>query len=486
MAALRRFYEDEGFFDARVGRKLVWSPDLRSCRSISDRRGAAVRRRPRQVRGQPALSDAQLRAVLKLTEGQHLSTTRCSSATCREIVRAYGAASGCIYQPQTRPTRITCGSTPSPSSSTEPGHIELVYTIREGKEFRSATSSSRATAGRQDKLVLREFRDFVPGRRFNSGELQDAEQRLRHLPYFSAVTITPIGEEEGRATCWWRCRSSGRRRSTSGRASNSNGGIGGNITFEERNFDIANLPAGPGGHPAVLRPRVQGRRAGLPRQLRARHPRDQRHAADSPSRTSSTSPTRSATNSTSGPASASTTTTAGSATRSPWGTASITSGARAAQPPGRAGEDQQHRRPAVPRPGDTSTQEGKHPLTSIALTIVRDTTNPGPVRGPRQPHDRRGGSPTGRSAANTTFQKFTLSLRGLPDRSREDLLDRKTILGLRGRPGSSRSATRSSSSGSTAAGSGASAGSASAASAPAAGGPRTRSAATSRSPARPR
>ena len=27
VAALRRFYEGKGFFDVRVGRKLVWSPD---------------------------------------------------------------------------------------------------------------------------------------------------------------------------------------------------------------------------------------------------------------------------------------------------------------------------------------------------------------------------------------------------------------------------------------------------------------------------
>ena len=78
-----------------------------------------------------------------------------------------------------------------------PGHVELVYTIREGKQFTLGNILVKGNGRSQDKLVLREFRDFVPGRRFNSGELQDAEQRLRHLPYFSAVTITPIGEEEG-------------------------------------------------------------------------------------------------------------------------------------------------------------------------------------------------------------------------------------------------------------------------------------------------
>ena len=27
VAALRRFYESKGFFDVRIGRKLIWSPD---------------------------------------------------------------------------------------------------------------------------------------------------------------------------------------------------------------------------------------------------------------------------------------------------------------------------------------------------------------------------------------------------------------------------------------------------------------------------
>ena len=43
VASLRQYYESKGFFDVRIGRKLVWSPDLwRLADRLCDRRGNAI------------------------------------------------------------------------------------------------------------------------------------------------------------------------------------------------------------------------------------------------------------------------------------------------------------------------------------------------------------------------------------------------------------------------------------------------------------
>jgi outer membrane protein insertion porin family len=84
---------------------------------------------------------------------------------------------------------------------------------------------------------------MAPGQLYNSAEVTDAIERLRGTPYFTRVTATPIGNdpkfrdllvevEEGKTATFG-----------VGVGVNSNGGVGGNLTYEQRNFDITNWPS---------------------------------------------------------------------------------------------------------------------------------------------------------------------------------------------------------------------------------------------------
>ncbi len=107
----------------------------------------------------------------------------------KQIVSAYSPL-GYIYQPNSQDEdylRIE----PKQVFLNEPGKVDLVYQIHEGKPFKLGGIYVRGNHKSMDKLVLREFRNVSPGTLYNSGEVQDAVDRLKSLPYFTSVTREP-------------------------------------------------------------------------------------------------------------------------------------------------------------------------------------------------------------------------------------------------------------------------------------------------------
>jgi outer membrane protein insertion porin family len=250
VAALRRFYESKGFFDVRVGRKLIWSPDNNELQ-IDFTVDEGQRYYVDQIifHGNNSLSDAQLRSNLKLIEGQPFDND-ILQRDIREVIRAYSPF-GFIYQPQsTDPTYLQIGDPRDPEGPvkkvfhTEAGKVDLVYNISEGKPYHVGRILVRENSKTQDKVVLRELH-VVPGQLYNSGELQDAEERLKATPYFNRVKITPIGDDPDSRDVLVEADDHEARTAqfNIGAGVNSNGGIGGNITYEQRNFDITNVPS---------------------------------------------------------------------------------------------------------------------------------------------------------------------------------------------------------------------------------------------------
>src|SRR5207244_1533927 len=98
-AALRKFYTDKGFFDVRVGRKIIVSPDQTEVQVnflIDEGQRYLIERI--SFRGNTSVPDQKLRENLKLTEGQPWDA-EVLERDKREIVRAYSPF-GFVYQPQ--------------------------------------------------------------------------------------------------------------------------------------------------------------------------------------------------------------------------------------------------------------------------------------------------------------------------------------------------------------------------------------------------
>lgn len=244
MGALRKYYHDHGFFDARVGRKLIYSPDNSELQV-----DFLIEEGPRYVvqritfEENQSLSDVQLRKALKLHEGMYYDAET-SQRDVRQIVKEYSPF-GFIYAPSGQGDPDYLRIEPQTVFLPEPGRIELLYRVHEGKPFRLRQIIVKGNQKSQQKLVLREFREFASGGVYNSGAVEDAVERLRATPFFSTVTATPIGDEPNFRDLLVEVAEQKTAQFNIGAGINSNGGLGGNITFEQRNFDITNVPNDP-------------------------------------------------------------------------------------------------------------------------------------------------------------------------------------------------------------------------------------------------
>ncbi|HLL88210.1 MAG TPA: BamA/TamA family outer membrane protein, partial [Tepidisphaeraceae bacterium] len=241
VAALRRFYENKGFFDARVGRKLIFSPDQSEVQVnfvIDEGRRYTVDRVA--FHGNTSVAGDRLREKLRLTEGRYYDA-ELLQRDVREIVRAYSPF-GVIYQPGENVPPEYLRIDPKTVFHRDAGRVDLVYAVSEGKPFRTGRVLVKGNYKTQDKVILREMR-VTPGQTYDSAELQDAQDRLRGTPYFGAVTMTPIGDDSEYRDVLVEVQEAKTASFNIGAGVNSNGGIGGNITYEQRNFDLGNLPA---------------------------------------------------------------------------------------------------------------------------------------------------------------------------------------------------------------------------------------------------
>ena len=242
MGALREFYIDHGFFDVRVGRKLIFSPDQSELQV-----DFLIEEGPHYIVdhvsfvGNARLTDAELRSVLNLKDGRFYEKETETRDT-QEIVRKYSPFGYIYVQNQIRVDEDYLTVHAQRVYLREPGRIELQYTVHEGKSFRLGRIRTRGNDKSQDKLILREFRDLAPGGVYDSAAVQDALERLRALPFFQNVTVTPIGDDPKFRDLLVSVQEQRTASINFGAGVSSNGGLMGNIVYSQTNFDIGNPP----------------------------------------------------------------------------------------------------------------------------------------------------------------------------------------------------------------------------------------------------
>ncbi len=246
VASLQRFYRERGFFDAKVGRRVVFSPDLTEVQVEF-----LIDEGPRYIisdivfEGNERLSDAQLLDAIRIRPGMRYDADDVRRAE-RDMIRAYSPF-GLIYQ-QPIP-----GVVPDPQYlriqeaqvfDLEPGRLRLLFNVSEGKPFRVGNIEIRGNAKTQDKVFLREF-DLAPGDLYDSAAVQDGYRRLLASRYFSRVAISPVGDDPDVRDILIEVDEQSTAMLTFGGAVSSNGGLIGTIKYEQRNFDLTDWPERP-------------------------------------------------------------------------------------------------------------------------------------------------------------------------------------------------------------------------------------------------
>ena len=242
--SISKFYMDHGYFNARVGRKITRSPDMKSMQ-ITFVIDEGMRYVIDQVsfEGNATVSDETLRGAIKDVEGVPFDQDVITNDV-RGMVKAYSKAGGFIYQeePGVNPKPEYLHIEPEHYFENEPGKVRLVYEISEGRQFQLGRILIRGNGKTQDKVILREMH-VRPGQQYNSAELQDAQDRLSGLPEFQTVTITPTGDDPNTRDVVVDVTERRTAQINLGVGINSNGGFGGQLGYEQQNFDITNFPS---------------------------------------------------------------------------------------------------------------------------------------------------------------------------------------------------------------------------------------------------
>ena len=243
VAALQQYYRNHGFFDVRVGRKIAFSPDQSEAQVtfvINEGRRYTIAH-IRFEGNQKPHTEFVLRGGMKCVEGQTYDFDLIQR-DMRQIVKTYGP--GYIYAQPGMEDRehAYLHIDPVEIFHKEAGQLDLVYKINEGGKFRIADIVVKGNSKVQAKVYLRELR-LAPGEWYDSSTLVASIDRIRALRLVDNVTVTPIGDDPNFRTVLVNITESQTATFLIGAGFSSNYGVLGSISFEQRDFDITNVPS---------------------------------------------------------------------------------------------------------------------------------------------------------------------------------------------------------------------------------------------------
>jgi outer membrane protein insertion porin family len=235
VADLAKFYRNEGFLDAKVSYRIETSEDLRDLTLIFViDEGIRYYVESIKVEGNRAFDNDAILTPLKIQPGTAYINEWIKSDV--EYLEAEYGRSGYIYA-NVKPQWVY--------SETTPGQIHLTLKIDEGNQFRVGRIVVRGNERTKDKVVRRNLR-FYPEELYDTTKTKVAEQRLRETTLFSEASVTPVGDEEGVRDALVRVAETETTVFLLGVGVTSNSGVVGNLSIENRNFDLFDWPRSTG------------------------------------------------------------------------------------------------------------------------------------------------------------------------------------------------------------------------------------------------
>jgi outer membrane protein insertion porin family len=243
VAALVRFYEGRGYLDARVDRRIDLSPDTREAKVVFViAEGDQYRLRTLRVRtpdGSPpkVFSKEQIAAIIELKTGDVYSDD-----LRRKSVDALRQAYGLLgYVDIDLPTAVRTNPLRVPDERA----VDLDITINEGQRYLAGEVRIGGHDLTRDNVVRRELRGLEPGLPIDATQIIESENRLRRTRLFSDARITvqaPDPEEPAYRDVLVEVKERNTGSVNFGVAVGSDAGVFGELSLEQRNFDISDWP----------------------------------------------------------------------------------------------------------------------------------------------------------------------------------------------------------------------------------------------------
>ncbi len=251
VARIREFYQQRGYLDVRVGRRIELSENQKDANVVfflEEGVQYTVGSIDFNIQGKGVFSPDQLRDAMTLKSGDVFSIDKLR-ATRGDLANLYGRL-GYLQAPERFQVNAEGGSTQVGIVRTfaESGpRVNLAVNIVEGKRYVVGDVVVRGNRLTQDKVVRRELRGLEPGRHFDRPGIAHSERRIRQSALFSEAKITVQGDPEDEVRDALVEVKEARTGSISiGAAISSDAGLFGGIDLRQKNFDIADWPESVG------------------------------------------------------------------------------------------------------------------------------------------------------------------------------------------------------------------------------------------------
>lgn len=230
--SLRQFYVDQGFLEARVSHRLEFddSGENLTIVFIIDE-GTQYRIRNLNIEGAQSITQEEIAGRLSLKSGEIFrgDWLRRDIKTVETLYGELGFINAAAQASWV-------------FAADDPGFVDLTLSISEGGQYRVGRVVVRGNSRTKDKVVRREVRLF-PEELFDTTAARQSEQRLRETGLFTEARVTAVGEDpEYRDAVVEIVESDDTTKILFGIGVTSDSGVVGNITVENRNFDLFDWP----------------------------------------------------------------------------------------------------------------------------------------------------------------------------------------------------------------------------------------------------
>ncbi len=231
---LVNFYRDQGFLDVRVSHRLEFAPnreDLTLVFLIDEGQQYFIKQLV--FEGNTVLRDDELLGMMRLQVGSPLLQDYLK-ADLKAIRETYGSR-GYIYAELNA----------TPTFLPEVAQVRLTVKIKEGPMIHVADVIIRGNEMTQDRVVRRQV-TLYPGQIYDSTKQEPMKNRLLETQLFEDVEVRDAGGEGDTRNVLVRVAEANTTQFIVGAGISSNNGLLGNITLENRNFDIGKPPENAG------------------------------------------------------------------------------------------------------------------------------------------------------------------------------------------------------------------------------------------------
>ncbi|MGB2937963.1 MAG: outer membrane protein assembly factor BamA [Phycisphaerae bacterium] len=234
---VRNYYIDQGFLDVRVQRELAFNRD-RTRLTIR----IVIEEGPRYQVRSVALADVERfsRSLLKKQMDQEIGMAPGEPYTAEKMRQAVRL----VRETYGEVGHIDTVVRPVIDFAEEPGLVDVTFQVEEGRQVRIGEIRIEGNLLTQDKVVRRELR-FFPDEPVNTKLIDRARRRLEGSGLFRPgsvrVAAVPTENPEVRNVLV-RVEETETANLILGAGISSNSGVVGNISFIQRNFDLADRP----------------------------------------------------------------------------------------------------------------------------------------------------------------------------------------------------------------------------------------------------